>query len=58
MSIIDSIEVALEFFENIDQVILEITEEPETQKFLIKVIQDQLYSTESDRDWETIILMV
>ena len=50
MSIIDSIEVALEFFENIDQVILEITEEPETQKFLIKVIQDQLYSTGEDGD--------
>ena len=48
MNIVDSLETALNFFENIDQIILEITERKETQEFLIKVIQDQLYSTGED----------
>jgi hypothetical protein len=44
----DCINGLIKSLENIDEIILEITEEPETQKFLIDVIQDQLYNTGED----------
>jgi len=48
MSFEDSINDAINFFKDIDSIILEITQEPETQKFLIEVLQDQLFTTGED----------
>ena len=42
------IEDQINFFKNIDSVILEITEEKETQDFLINILQDQLFTTGED----------
>lgn len=44
----ESINQAINFFENIDEIILEITQEKETQDFLIEVLQDQLFTTGED----------
>lgn len=48
MNFEDIINKQLNFFQNIDSVILEITEEKETQDFLIEVLQDQLFTTGED----------
>ena len=42
------INIALNFFENIDSIIFDITKEKETQDFLIDVLQDQLFTTGED----------
>ena len=46
----DIINEAINFFENIDQILFEITQEKETQQFIIKTIQDQLFNTGEDGD--------
>jgi len=50
----DCINELIKSFENIDEIILQITEEPETQKFLIDVIQDQLYNTGQDGNGQSL----
>ncbi len=42
------INITLDFFKNIDDVIFKITQEQETQKFLIESLQDQLFITGED----------
>ena len=48
MSFENCINIALNFFENIDSIIFDITKEKETQDFLIDVLQDQLFTTGED----------
>ena len=44
----DCINEIINFFENIDDVLFNITQEKETQDFLIDVLQDQLFTTGED----------
>ena len=44
----DCINEMINFFENIDDVLFNITQEKETQDFLIDVLQDQLFTTGED----------
>ncbi len=46
----DCIKELINFFENIDEILFEITNEQETQDFLIEVLQDQLFTTGEDGD--------
>ena len=48
MTFENCINIALNFFENIDSIIFDITKEKETQDFLIDVLQDQLFTTGED----------
>jgi len=44
----ETIKEALQFFDDIDNVVFEITREQETQSFLIDSLQDQLFTTGED----------
>ena len=46
----ECINQAINFFENIDEILFQITKEQETQDFLIEVLQDQLFTTGEDGD--------
>jgi hypothetical protein len=50
MNFEDSIKEAISFFENIESILFEITNEKDTQDFLIDTLQDQLFTTGEDGD--------
>ncbi len=50
MNFEDCIKEAISFFENIESILFEITNEKDTQDFLIDTLQDQLFTTGEDDD--------
>ena len=50
MNFEDCIKEAISFFENIESILFEITNEKDTQDFLIDTLQDQLFTTGEDGD--------
>ena len=50
MNFDDKINKGISLFENIDKILFEITNQKETQDFLIESLQDQLFTTGEDGD--------